>query len=104
MKLFWVTTLDHHEDWFMFAETDAKAAQLHEENEGYNSGDALAKLVCYVPIDSNVLEGWPETNDLLNLGAVFLRTETPRKVEIGSCVYTEGGLDALIELSLDIKH
>ncbi|PCI72007.1 MAG: hypothetical protein COB38_04710 [Gammaproteobacteria bacterium] len=104
MKLFWVSTDDHHEDWFMFAETDAKAAQLHEEYEGYNPEDASALLVCYVPDDINVIEGWPETEDLLNLGAVFLRTETPRKIEIGNSVYTEGGLDALIEMSLNIKH
>jgi len=104
MKLFWVFTADHDEDWFMFAETDAKAAQLHEEHEGYNSGDASARLVCYVPDDINVFEGWPETDDLLKLGAIFLRTETPRKIEIGNCVYTEGGLDSLIEMSLNIKQ
>ena len=104
MKLFWVSTADHDEDWFMFAEMDTKAAQLHEEHEGYNPGDASAKLVCYVPDDISVFEGWPETEDLLNLGAVFLRTETPRKVEIGDSVYTEGGLDSLIEMSLNIKH
>ncbi len=104
MKLFWVSTADHDEDWFMFAETDAKASLLHEEHEGYNPGDASARLVCYVPDDINVFAGWPETEDLLNLGAVFLRTETPRKVELGNCVYTEGDLGSLIEMSLKIKH
>jgi hypothetical protein len=45
-----------------------------------------------------------ETEDLLNLGAAFLRALTPRKIEIGNCIYTEGGLDSLIEMSLNIKH
>ena len=104
MRLFWVCTEDHHEDWFIFAETEVEAEKLHEELEGYNPGDASAILVCYVPDDINVIEGWPETEDLINLGAVFLRCETPRKVEVGNCVYTEGGLDSLIEISLNIKH
>ncbi|MFT6733892.1 MAG: hypothetical protein ACJAS9_002086 [Polaribacter sp.] len=100
MKLYWVSTLDHDEDWFIFAETDHRAAQYHEENEGYNSGDASAKLVCYVPNDTEVFEGWPETGDLQKLGAIFLRTETPRKVDMGGCIYSEGGLEALLEMQL----
>ena len=104
MKLFWVTTLDHDEDWFIFADSDGRASKLHEEYEGYDSNEATAKLVCYVPIDINVIEGWPQPGDLEKLGATFLNIETPRKVEIAGSVYIEGGLDALIEMSVKIKH
>jgi hypothetical protein len=104
LQLYWASTLDHDEDWFIFAETEERAAELHEEYEGYNSGDASAQLVCYVPIDVNVFEGWPEKEELLELGAEFLRSETPRRVKVGDSVYTEGGLDAIIELSLGTKH
>jgi len=104
MKLYWVTTADHDEDWFMFAETEIGAAELHEDHEGYDTGDAMAEWVCDVPPKMKLREGWPQGDNLINLGAVFLRTETPRKVEINGGVYTEGGLDALIEMSLDVKH
>ncbi len=104
MKLFWVTTPDHHEDWFMLAETKDRAAELHEENEGYNPDYASAEFVCDIPAKLSLTEGWPEAADLTSLGAVFTRIETPRKVEINGHVYTEGGLDALIEMSLKVKH
>jgi hypothetical protein len=40
IHLDWVTTLDHDEDWFIFAPTSRSAASCHEDCEGYDSGDA----------------------------------------------------------------
>jgi hypothetical protein len=60
MKLFWVTTDDHDEDWFIVAPDAAAAARFHEDAEGYDEGDATAELVCTVPHDAPDVEtGWP---------------------------------------------
>ena len=45
IKLYWVTTLDHDEDWFIFARTSSSAASYHEHSEGYDMGDAKARSV-----------------------------------------------------------
>jgi hypothetical protein len=39
MKLFWVTTDDHDEDWFVVASSLKKAAigQTKQKNQGHNS-------------------------------------------------------------------
>jgi len=44
-KLYWVTTADHDEDWFVFAPSSTQAESFHEDFEGYNSGDATAELI-----------------------------------------------------------
>ncbi len=38
MKLFQVTTDDHHEDWFIVTNTPEKAKKFHENAEGYLTG------------------------------------------------------------------
>jgi hypothetical protein len=43
--LYWVTTLDRDEDWFIFARTPRQAASYHEDYEGYETGDAKAHQV-----------------------------------------------------------
>ena len=35
MELYWVTTEDHGEDWFIVAISSKEAAKLHEDMEGY---------------------------------------------------------------------
>jgi hypothetical protein len=48
-KLYWCTTPDHDEDWFVIARTAASARLYHEREEVYGAGDADAELVCDVP-------------------------------------------------------
>lgn len=35
MNLYWVTTEDHAEDWFVLARNAKEAGTLHEDMEGY---------------------------------------------------------------------
>ena len=43
MILYWVTTDDHDEDWFVLAPSPEEATQYFENYEGYNPGDAEAE-------------------------------------------------------------
>src|ERR1035437_8144666 len=45
MKLYWVTTQDHDEDWFIFAASAKSARAYHEHYEGYGNGDAHSRLI-----------------------------------------------------------
>jgi len=49
MFLFWCTTDDGDEDWFIVASSDKVAAEAHEAEEGYDPGDASADYVCRGP-------------------------------------------------------
>ena len=96
MKLFWVSTEDHDEDWFITANSPKEAARFHEDAEGYNRGEAFAEEVLVIP--DNVLSetGWPSDELLLSIGAKFLSNETTRVVQIGERTFTEGLLDGII--------
>jgi len=97
MKLYWVTTVDHHEDWFMIASTAKEAAKLHEKYEGYNSGDAIAEEILQIPENISCKKGWPKHQLLVDLGAVFLLNEPVRVVEIKGRKFCEGLLEAEIQ-------
>jgi len=45
IKLYWCTTQDHDEDWFILAESARSAKRYHEYYEGYGAGDARARLI-----------------------------------------------------------
>ena len=93
-KLYWCTTADGDEDWFVIARSPREAARFHENQEGYDAGDADAAYACDVPQSYSIEQvGWPN-NDLLELVGRFLRKESPRVVEINGRVFSEGTLDA----------
>ena len=96
MNLYWVTTEDHHEDWFIVAASAAKASMFHEREEGYDKGDAKAVKILDIPTHIEVIQGWPSEQQLLALGANFIRNETPRVVEINGAKFSEGMLEYLI--------
>lgn len=96
MKLFWVTTDDHHEDWFIVANSRAQAARFHENAEGYDRGDAWAEEVLTIPDHCSAEVGWPSEELLLSLGARFLSQEPSRVVEINGWRFTEGLLEGII--------
>ena len=97
MKLYWVTTADHHEDWFMIASTAKEATKLHEKYEGYDPGDAIAEEILQIPENITCEKGWPEKRLLVDLGAVFLLDEPTRVVEIKGRKFCEGLLEAEIQ-------
>lgn len=49
MKLFWCTTADHDEDWFVVAPSEDTAREHFEDAEGYGVGEAGAVWVADLP-------------------------------------------------------
>src|ERR1035437_875509 len=45
IKLYWCTTRDHDEDWFILSDSASRARAYHEYYEGYGAGDARARLI-----------------------------------------------------------
>lgn len=96
LNLYWVTTEDHHEDWFMVAATAKGAAKLHEDQEGYLRGDARAEKILTIPSTLDAEPGWPEEELLLALGAEFISRDETRVVVIGGRTFCEGLLESLV--------
>lgn len=100
MNLYWVETDDHHEDWFILAESEKRAELIHEEFEGYDDGDAKAQFVTKVPEEFVTEPGHPSIEVLVACGAKIIRAETPRLVEIDGKRFVEGMMQHQI-LSID---
>ncbi len=96
MKLYWVTTVDHDEDWFIVASSSAEAAALHETLEGYDPGDANAEEILKIPEKVHVEAGWPSDETLQAVGARFIVREQSRVVEIEGRKFCEGMLEAIL--------
>jgi hypothetical protein len=93
MKIYWVETEDHDEDWFIVAATSQEAEIFHEGAEGYDPGDARANLVVPIPESLDAETGWPSDELLEACGGKWLRRETPRVVEFGGRRFCEGLLE-----------
>ena len=92
MKLYWVTTDDHDEDWFIVASSSKAASAFHEDAEGYNRGDATAEEILDIPENVPAETGWPPDELLRAVGAEFLLNDQPRVVEIAGRKFCEGML------------
>jgi hypothetical protein len=103
MKLYWVSTEDHDEDWFVVASSPEEASKYHENMEGYNLGDAEAEEILELPENVSAETGWPSDELLLKVGAKFLLKDQTRVVEIAGRKFCEGMLEATInEINDDI--
>ncbi|MCP4492690.1 MAG: hypothetical protein GY820_36085 [Gammaproteobacteria bacterium] len=100
MQLYWATTEDHDEDWFIVASSANEAARFHENMEGYNIGDAAAEAVVDIPEGMLAEAGWPPDELLLALGATFVSESDIRVVDICGRRFCEGMLEATLR-SLD---
>lgn len=96
MNLYWVTTEDHHEDWFIVASSLKEACKFHEDYEGYDPGEAKAEKVLTIPKGIFTEKGWPSEELLIELGAKFISKDNIRVVEIEGRKYSEGMLESLI--------
>ena len=101
MKLYWVTTEDHHEDWFIIASSKKEASKLHEEFEGYDLGSASAQENLSIPNNIPVEVGWPSEDVLFSVGAIFIKEDEPRIIEINGKQFSEGMLEAHLKESDD---
>ena len=95
-RLYWVTTEDHCEDWFIVAGSAREASERHEHFEGYDDGEATAELVLDIPENLSVEKGWPAEELLETLGATFVNRDFTRVVEIAGRKYCEGLLESTI--------
>ena len=100
MKLYWVTTEDHDEDWFIVATCAEEAAKLHEDMEGYDPGDATAEAIVEIPESVPAEIGWPPDEVLLAVGAKFLGDSQSRVIEIDGRKFCEGLMEETLR-SLD---
>lgn len=57
-SLYWVTTPDHDEDWFILAASRKAAAEFFENSEGYSPGDASALFLETLPSNTYFEEGY----------------------------------------------
>jgi hypothetical protein len=75
MHLYWVSTDDHDEDWFVFAKNSHDARGYFAWYEGYDYEDTAAELVATVPASAG-LEGtepqWPTEKEIVACGGEFL--------------------------------
>ena len=96
MNLYWVTTEDHAEDWFVVAINAKEATAFHEFMEGYEAGDAIAEMVMEIPNEIIRDIGWPSDEVLRSCGANILVEEPARVVEIGKRRFCEGLMESTI--------
>ena len=95
-KLYWVTTEDHDEDWFVVARSAKEAAKFHEDVEGYNPGDATAEMIMDIPEGISVRTGWPSDEVLQSCGASIVSDGPARVVRISGRTFSEGLMESLI--------
>ena len=103
MNLYWVTTEDHAEDWFIVANSEEEAATFHEDAEGYDIGDATAEMILEIPKGIKADIGWPSDDVLRSCGANILAEEPARVVEIGNRKFCEGLMESTIRTLDDDK-
>jgi hypothetical protein len=100
VRLYWVTTEDHAEDWFVFADSARKARAYHEHYVGYDKGDAHSRLIVSDVTLKEFQNGTPPCNaqfqDLVgfeNAGTIPNR----RGVKFNGEIFREGILEAIID-------
>ena len=105
LKLYWVTTPDHDEDWFILARSKRQAERFHEDFEGYPRDYTHAELIL-TDVESKLskldeIPVHPQLEDLLALGFKEILKGDIRKICLGDRVFTEGALEALIQIARD---
>jgi len=101
MNLYWVTTSDHGEDWFVISHSAREAATFHEDFEGYDIGDATAELVMEIPDEVTTDIGWPSEDVLKACGGTIISHGPARVVRIGERTFSEGLMEATIRSASD---
>ena len=102
IKLYWVTTADHAEDWFIFAGSDLQARSYHEHYEGYSKGDARSRLIVSHVTLKEFMNGTPPCHarfeDLYQIGIDAGTIPGRSKGRFNGEIFRNGILEAIIEL------
>jgi hypothetical protein len=102
VKLYWVTTADHAQDWFIFAGSARQARAYHEHYEGYGKGDTNSRLIVSDVTLKEFMNGTPPCHarfeDLYQIGLQAGTIVGRRKGRFNGEVFQEGILEAIIEL------
>jgi hypothetical protein len=92
-SLYWVYTYDHYEDWFVVARSSREARQSHENDCGYNLGDARAKVICrFSKIPATQLPGYARYRDLSRCGVKTIHKDYPSLFEKDGVRFKEGAI------------
>jgi hypothetical protein len=59
-SLYWCSTPDGDEDWFVVASSAREARRFHEDAEGYDVGDARAERIVALPAELHADGGWKD--------------------------------------------
>jgi len=102
IKLYWVTSEDHDEAWFLFAESAKSARAFHEDYEGYGKGDARSRLIVFDVRLTKFTNGEPpchaQMRELFALGFEDAGSvPSQRSVRFEGKVFTEGALESIVE-------
>jgi hypothetical protein len=106
VNLYWVTTDDHDEDWFILAKTARAAERYHIQYEGYEPGDARAELVQRTedPIPGPIPRH-AQLEDLQRLGFEILSADpNSRSVRRDGRTFLEGHLESMVAEVRDDAH
>jgi hypothetical protein len=103
VKLYWVTSQDHNQDWFIFAESASVARAYHEHYEGYGKGDARSSLIVSDVTLKEFQNGTPpchaQFQDLSQIGFQDAGAGKHRsKAGLNGEIFRDGILEAIIEL------
>src|ERR1039457_4933791 len=103
VKLYWVTTADDAEDWFVLAASARQARAYQENYEGYGKGDANSRLIVSNVTLKKFMNGTPpchaQFQDLFQIGFHDACTIPSRRgVKFNGEIFREGILEAIIEL------
>ena len=112
LKLYWLTDPHHEDDWFVVARSarDARGFYLYDIGDDLSAAHAYGcERILRLPkdfqkVDDEVFNihddhdsGWPTHELLRHCGAVFLREDSARVVQIGGGQFAEGMLDEEVE-------
>jgi len=108
VNLYWVTTDDHDEDWFILAKTTRAAESYHIQYEGYEPGDARAELILRTGADPipGPIPRHAQLEDLQTLGFEILNPDpNGRSVRRNGRTFLEGHLESMVaEVRDDVQE
>lgn len=99
VNLYWVTTDDHDEDWFILASTGRTAESYHIQYEGYEPGGARAELILRAATDPipGLIPRHAQLEDLQVLGFEILNSDpNGRCVRRNGRTFLEGHLESMV--------